>query len=245
MTPRTKTLITLSLVLALTVFANIGLWLDARFEKVKWLNIPPAPDISTALIASLGDPQLAYRMNGLTIQNMGDTGGRVINLRDYDYNALGQWFMLQHRLDPVSGFTPFLAGYFFGAIKGHPEKLYPVIDYLEVAAGDGAGQKWRFLSHAAFLARFKLKDTDRALDLAYKLAALKNPDMPSWTRQYPVFILNARGEKEAAYQTMVNLLKSSAQSLHPNEVNATLAYLCEQILSEQEAKADPLCKDYK
>lgn len=230
------------LVFAVLITLNITLWTGLRHEKIIWRNVPPTPGVSGALWTSLGDPQFSYRIYGITIQNMGDTGGKVINLADYDYEALGRWFFLEHTLDPESGFMPLLAGYFFGAIRGHPEKLPPVIDYLEVAAGDGKGEKWRFLAQAAFLARFKMHDLDRALELANKLASFKNPKMPLWARQMPVFVLTARGEKEAAYQLMINMLKTELASLHPSEVNATLDYICTRILSEKEAAEDPLCQ---
>lgn len=237
------------LLLAFTCFAvfliaNIALWSSVRTEKVIWRNVPPTPSVQGALWSSLGDKQLAYRTYGITIQNMGDTGGKITNLADYDYEALGKWLRLGHVLDPQSNFLPFLAGYFFGAIREHPEKLPPIIDYLELAAGDGRGNKWRFLGHAAFLARFKMNDMDRALELANKLAAFDRPDMPLWARQMPAFILTARGEKEAAYELMVTMLKSEAGSLHPNEVNATLDYICTRILSAQEAAQDALCKNH-
>ena len=228
---------------ALIICLNITLWSSVRNVQVQWSNVPPTPSVAGALWSSLGDPQLAYRSYGITIQNMGDTGGKVLSLAEYDYDALGKWFRLQHALDPDSGFTPFLAGYFFGGVKD-PEKLPPIIDYLELAAGNGEAQKWRFLGQAAFLARYRMNDIDRALELANKLANFDNPDMALWARQLHVVILNAQGEKEAAYEIMVNLLRTEADSLHPNEVNATLAYICETILDEQEAKADPLCKDF-
>ncbi len=236
-----KTYLMLTGFFALSIALNIALWSSVRTVRVEWRDVPPTPSVSAALWSSLGDRQLAYRSYGTMIQNMGYTGGTITSLKDYDYNALGLWFRLAHKLDPKSDFMPLLAGYAFGSLRGHPEKLPPIIDYLELAAGNGEGQKWRFMGQAAFLARFKMNDMDRALELARKLAAFKNPDMASWARQMPVFILNAQGEKEAAYAFMLNLLKTESHNLHPNEVNATLAYICEQILDEHEAAVEPLC----
>ena len=236
----TKSKIVLITLFAITIALNIALWSSVRSVLLEWTNVPPPPSVTRALWSSLGDPQFAYRSYGIMLQAMGDTGGRVINLAEYDYETLGRWFRLTYELDPVSDFAPFLAGYFFGAVKT-PEKLPPIIDYLELAAGDGEGQKWRFLGQAAFLARFKMKDMERALELAHKLSAFENPDMATWARQMPVFIMTAQGEKEAAYDLMINILKSDADNLHPNEVNATLEYICTRILNEQEAMANPLC----
>jgi hypothetical protein len=236
-----KTLLILSALFALSITLNVALWFSVRSVQVEWKSVPPTPGLSGALWTTLGDAQFAFRSYGIMIQNMGDTAGRTTSLRDYDYNALGKWFRLSHELDPESGFMPLLAGYVFGAVRERPEKLLPVIDYLELVAGNGEGEKWRFLAHASFLARYRMNNMNKALDLAYKLAAFENPDMPGWARQMPVFILTAQGEKQAAYEYMVNLLKSEADNLHPNEVNATLDYICTQILDKREAMADPLC----
>ncbi len=242
MTYAQKNFIGLAVLFAISIALNVMIWFSVRSVQVEWKNVPPTPSVSGALWSALGDSQLAYRGYGVMIQNMGDTGGKIIGLKEYDYEALAKWFRLEHQLDPDASFMPMLAGYFFGAIKDHPEKLPPLVDYLELAAGDGEGKKWRFLGQAAFLARYKMNDPERALELAYKLAAFKNPDLPQWARQMPVSILKTQGEKEAAYEFMVNLLKTEADSLHPNEVNATLHYICTQILDENEAAIDPLCR---
>ena len=238
-----KTFAILFALFAVTICLNVSLWSNLRPVKIEWRNIPPTPGLSGALWSSLGDAQFAYRMYGIAIQNMGDTAGRITNLREYNYADLQKWFYLQHKLDPDSSHTPYLAGYFFGGVRD-PEKLRYIVDYLVLAAGDGEGQKWRFLGQAAFLARFKMNDMDLALKLARKLSNFDNPDLATWARQMPVFILTAQGEKQAAYTMMVNLLKSDMDKLHPNEVNATLDYLCTRILNEREAMADPLCKDF-
>lgn len=238
-----KIIAMLAALLILSIAANVVLWSSVRNVKIEWRNVPPTPGLSGALWSALGDPQLAYRSYGIMIQNMGDTGGRVTNLRKYDYDALGRWFQLEHRLDPLSDFMPYLAGYVFGGVRDAPEKVAPVVDYLEQAAGQGQGEKWRFLVHAIFLARYRMNDMPKALELAKKLDAYDNPDMPAWAHQMHIFILNAQGEKQAAYSLMLNLLKTEGETLNPYEVNATLSYICEQILNPDEAAIDPICKD--
>lgn len=226
------------------VLLNALVWHSVRPVMARWMNVPPAPALAGASLTGIGDTQFAYRIYGIMMQNFGDTGGRTTALADYDYEALGDWLMLQHRLDPVSDYTPFLAAYVFGGSQ-KPEKLGPVIRYLEVAAGDGEGQKWRWLAHAVYLARFRMNDMDMALRLAHKLAAFKNPEMASWARQAPVFVMTAMGDKEAAYALMMSLITSDADKLHPNEVNAMVDYLCTRILDKKQAENHPLCADLK
>lgn len=224
------------------LLANVAIWHDVRSVIARWTNVPPAPPLSAAGLAGLGDRELAYRIYGISIQNFGDTGGRTTPLADYDYEALGRWFMLQHALDPASDYAPFLAAYVFGGSQ-KPEKLGPLIRYLEVAAGDGEGEKWRWLGQAVYLARFRMNDYDTALRLARKLAAFKNPDMAPWARQAPVFVMTAMGDKEAAYVMMMSLISSGVGKIHPNEINAMVDYLCTRILDAAQAAKHSLCAE--
>ena len=79
--------------------------------------------------------------------------------------------------------------------------------------------------------------------MADELAALPNDDMPGWARRMKVNVLNQKGEKQAALELMLGILKDKADPLHPNEVNAMVAYICEQILDPEEAKSHSLCKN--
>jgi len=233
----------LLLVFFLCLAMNTVFWGHARSIRLQWDNVPPVPSRTSALWAGLGDEQLAYRLYGLFIQNMGDTGGRATNIKEYDYNKLKEWFLLQYELDSRSNFTPFLAGYFFGN-NTNPQQLAHLVDYLEVAAVDDKGEKWRFLAQAAFLARFKMQDLDRALQLSQKLANLNNPEMPGWARQMPARILTAKGENEAAFELMVSMLLTERENLHPNEVNAMLDFICTRTLPKDDPRIVDICKDY-
>ncbi len=233
---------TLELLLAIVLFVNVLAWFYARDFKARWINVPPAPGEAGAVVLTLGDKQMAYRALGLMLQNLGDMGGRSTALKDYDYGELTKWFFLMDRLDPVSDFVPFLAAYYFGSSQD-PEKLRPMLDYLLTVGRRPEGEKWRWLAQGVFLARYQMKDMDKALELAHVLAEVENEDMPGWARQMPGFVLAAKGEKEAAYAIMMETLKSSADKLHPAEVNYMREYICTRILDEDEARGHSLCQD--
>ena len=55
-------------------------------------------------------------------------------------------------------------------------------------------------------------------------------------------VLNARGEKEASYQLLVSILRDKGDQMPIAEVNATRAYICEQILTPEQVKENPLCE---
>ncbi len=237
-----KDKLSIKILLSLALLLNLGLWLSVRGVQARWGNVPPVPNVKYADSYGLGDAQLSYRIIGLMLQNLGDTGGRTIALKDYDYDELTKWFFLQDKLDPKSDYTPYLAGFYFSGLQ-EPQKYVPVLDYLEMVGARPYGQKWHFLVQAIYMARFVIGDMDRALEMAYKLARINNPDMPNWTRQMPAFVMTAQGKKEAAYALMVEILRTSADKLSPNEVNALRAYVCDRILEKNEADINPLCKN--
>jgi len=233
---------TVWIILIVALIGNIGLWLLTKNYKSKWANVPPAPTKLAASGAGLGDSTFAYRSYGIMLQNMGDSGGRVTSLRDYNYDNISDWFMLLHSFDQTSNFVPYIASYYYGGLDKHTERLNPLVDYLAIAGNSTEGEKWRWLAQAAYLARFKVEDLDRALELARQLAVLDNPKIPGWAKHMEANVLNARGEKEASYQLLVSILRDKGDQMPIAEVNATRAYICEQILTPEQVKENPLCE---
>jgi len=238
----TQTISVLKIALTITVLINIVFWFHSRNIKSQWLNVPPVPSTFSALSSTLGDKQFASRVISIMIQNLGSTGGRVTPIKDYDFEKLGDWMMLNYSLDPQSSLTPYMAAYYFGASQD-PTKIRPIIDYLRIVGNSAEKEKWRWLAQAVYLARFKLNDLTLAMEMAKELEKIPNDDMPGWTRSMSVNILNQQGEKEAALELMLGILKDKSDQLHPNEVNAMVAYICEQILDPDQAKSHALCID--
>ena len=223
------------------VILNVMVWLSVRDVQGRWLNVPPVPSDISATAATLGDTQFAYRTVGVMLQNLGDTGGESRALKEYDYERLNEWFFLADRLDPKGHFVPFIAAFYFGAVQD-PEKLAPLLDYLKVVGSRPGEERWRWLAQAVYLARYKMNDLDKAYELAVALASLEDDDRPAWAQQMPAFILNAKGSKEEALAVMLEILKTSVDKIHPNEVNFTRDYICTRILDPQESRDHPLCQ---
>ncbi len=233
------------LIFFIFLIGNAGLWLVLRQTQAKWMNVPPVPGKNAVYASALGDGKFAYRSLGIMLQNLGDTGGRSTSLHEYDYDALGRWFFLMDSLDHRSNYLPYVAAYYYGALEGEPDKLRNVVKYLHAVGLSIKNEKWRWLAHAVHLARFKMNDLNLSYSMAKELAALADEpgaDLPNWARQMPAFVLNQQGEKEAAYQLMLEILSSVGDKLHPNEINHTRGYICEQILTPEEAKDNPICQ---
>lgn len=224
--------------------AQGGVWILLREQQAKWAGVPPLPHSSSAL--AFGDAQLAYRTTSLMLQNMGNMSGLTTRLRDYDYDALGTWFWLADGLDSRSNATPYLAAYYFSAVQD-TQKLAPLVDYLAKVGArpeEANGMKWRWLGQAVFLARYKMKDMERAQSYARTLShiAATRGDLPLWARNAQAMVATAMGEKDMALGMLLDILKNHADELDPTEVNATAAYICTQILTAQEAQGNALCK---
>lgn len=231
-------------ILLLVLVANIGLWFHSRHIRPYWGNVPPVVSERSAVISALGDRQMAYRATGLMLQNIGTTGGKDQPLQNYNYDMIGKWLMLGSRLDPVANYLPALAAYYYSATQ-NKASLGPIVDYLAEAGMRPEPHKWRWLAQAVYLARFELKDLNKALDLAHKLANLSRSDMPIWTRQMPAFVMNAQGDKRASYALMMGILSSSGKDLSPPEILFIRDYICDQVLSPAEALSEPLCNTVK
>lgn len=224
---------------------NIGLWTKTHTLRPAWGNVPPVTSEPGAAMMALGDRQLAYRMIAMMLQNLGNTGGDSTPLKNYNYNMLQGWFFLEDKLDPVADFIPNLAAFYFGATQTPKEQLGPVIDYLEIAGQRPGKDKWRWLAQAVYLARYKKEDLGRALQLANILSNLNQPDLPLWAKSMPAFVMRAKGDKQAAYEIMMNILSSGVRTLSPIEIRFLRDNICDQTLTPAQAAQNELCTKTK
>jgi hypothetical protein len=233
-------------VLAAGVMLSILLWAVTHKMQPIWPNVPPAPSAKTAPFLGLGDAQLAYRNMAYQLQVIGNTSGQSTPLYKYDYNRLGHWFQTLHHMDGRSDYVPYLAAYYFGATQDPKRQLPPVIDYLEMAGSAPYPGKWRWLAQATFQAYHKRGDHARGMELAHKLAALPQPDMPHWAKQMPAIVAGAKGDKETAVRLMSSILMATLhdpfKKPDPVEINFMVDFICNRMLTKPEAAKNDLCQ---
>ncbi len=201
---------------------QVAFWSQTRNLRAGWEGVPPVPSSQVALALALGDQQFLYRAAAFALQNMGDEGGRVTPLKNYDYQRLGRWFRLLDGFDAESEYLPVLVGYYFSQTP-NTEDVRVVISYLAHIAMRDPERNWRWLMHAVYLARHRVKDMRLALDLAYRAAALDAPGVPVWTKQMPAFVLTEIGEKDAARDLMEAILEDP--NIPPEEANFMRDYI--------------------
>jgi tetratricopeptide (TPR) repeat protein len=206
---------------------QVAFWMNTRDFKPELDVLPSLPGEQAVKATSFGDEQFYFRVLGLQIQNAGDTFGRTTPLKDYDYEVLQKWFYLLDSLSSESNFIPALAAYYFSQTQHTPDVRY-IVDYLVKHADRNPHDKWWWYSQAITLSRYKLKDNDLALGIAYKLAAVDNPDMPIWAKQAPAFILEDVGKTEEALIIIQDLLKNY-ENLSDGEKNFMYYYINERL----------------
>lgn len=211
----------------ITMGLQAAFWWQTRDVRAGWEGVPPAPSSRVAKGLALGDGQFLYRAATFVLQNMGDEGGRVTPLKDYDYQRLGQWFFLLDQFDPISEFLPVLVGYYYSQSQD-PDDVRVVISFLAHIAIRDPERNWRWLAHAIYLARHRVGDMNLALSLAYRMAAIKSPGVPIWARQMPAFVLAEVGEKEAARDLMEAIL-DSRPDLDPSEIQFMRDFIDNQL----------------
>lgn len=196
--------------------------------KEIWPGVPPTPSESAALFYGYGDRELTYRNIAMMLQNAGDTGGRTTNLKDYDYQTIEDWLWLSNKFNNKAGHIPTLAAYYFGAAKEN-DQLKHLVDYLAHVGLDNQNERWRWLAHAVFLARFKLEDQPRALELAQKLASISDEHMPGWTKVMPAYVMNTMGNKKEARDLFLLILADPNSFSDQADINQSCWYINENL----------------
>src|SRR3989338_2350178 len=232
------------LVLLGALLLNLAVWFYTSPRIPEWANVPLAPSTVGTTAAFLGDTELAYRSMALTLQSFGNDAGQVQALKDYNYENLGTWFDLTDSLNSKSDYVPFLAAYYFGGSQD-PSQLMPVINYLRRIGTYSEPDKWRYLGQAVFLAYHKMKNNELAMELAEELEKTYNPGMPAWPLQMRSILASKMGEKEMAYNMMLDALQNQKQGLDPVEINYMVDQICNHLITPEQRKTNPLCENVK
>jgi hypothetical protein len=237
-----KAAMRLKLFLAVLVLVNIAFWFYGRNIYAQWANVPPPPSQGAAAAVMLGDVQMSYRVWSVLVQNLGEYGGRSKSFDDYRYDYLIAWLDVLSAMDQHSDFAPFLASYYFSNVKD-AEKLKSLVLYIQRVSTKPDFEKWKWLAQAITVARFNLKDNDLALEMAHELAGMYEEGMPAWVKQMPAFILNAKGNKQEAFDVMMSILQSEVDTMHPAEIYFTKDYICTRLPDHANKGAVEFCDD--
>jgi hypothetical protein len=197
------------------------------------LPSPPAPGVLR--LVSFGEPAAAARVAMLYVQSFDLRAGNDTPYRDLDYGRLIGWLRAVLATDPRSQYPLFAAARIY-AENPDPRKARAALEFVYREFLRDPDRRWRWLAHAALLAKYRLKDLPLALRYATAVERLANaPDVPLWAKQMRLFILEDMNELQAAKVALGGLL-ASGQVKDPAELRFLRRRL-EQLQARIEAQS--------
>ena len=196
--------IVVALVAALLVQLALGMLRPRPIATAQALAAPPP--LALLRVAAAGEPIAASYLLTLDLQAYDNQPGISIPFRDLDYVRVIAWLSTIVDLDPRNQYPLLLASQVYAQVPDAKRQRL-MLDFVQrefVADPDG---RWRWLAHAAIMAKHRLHDPRLALTYAENIAQLAR-HAPSWARQMRIFILEDMGEVEAAKILLGGLLAS-------------------------------------
>ena len=204
--------------------------LRADLPREAFADLPPAPNSATLRLAAFGEDAAIARLAMLYLQSFDESGTNAIPYQRLDYVRLIEWLGSILDTDPRSGYPLFAAARVY-AENPDPAKARLALEFVYREFLKSPNTRWRWLAHAALLAKHRLKD----LPLARRYAAAidrytTDPSVPAWARQMEIFILEDMNELQAA-KIMLGGLLASGRITDPAE-----AKFLKQRLEQLEAR---------
>lgn len=161
-------------------------------------SLAAAPSVNSIQLSSLGEPITASGLLALRLQAFDNQPGLSIPFANLDYGRLSAWLDTLLALDPHSDYPLLMASYLYAQVPD-PARQRLMLDFSYRHFLADPAQRWRFLAHAALIAKHRLHDLPLALHYARAIQAhAAAPGIPHWASQMPIFILEDMGELEAA-----------------------------------------------
>lgn len=224
--------------LPMALLLALQIWFSASSEHLRPAieQMPPPPTETSLKALAFGDREFLYRYLGRWLQGVGDGGGRLLPLRDMNYDYVTGWLGALDALDDNrSEFVRSVGAYYFALVAISPDRIGKVYDYILANALRDPQREWRWLLWNARIARFPLNDRARVVDLARRIAAMPRRDgVPAWIKLVAVRLYQFAGDEAAARSVVEHL---SPQELA--EIQAARGRDAEQALSEHPQSTKP------
>lgn len=226
--------VALRLALLLALAAQL-LWHALRPDPVARVSeLPPAPPGALLRVLALGESTAAARAGLLWLQSFDDPPGVTVPLAQLDYERLASWLTLFLELDPRGQGPLLAASHVYTSVPSESRQRRMLALVHEQFLQDPA-RRWRWMAHAALLARHRLRDMPLALDYARALREhTPAQSLPGWARDLEVLLLEDICELEAA-RVLVGGLLASGSIADPAE----LAFLERKLAELESAEGCP------
>lgn len=172
---------------------------QARAEQ---LAAPAAPGVLRTL--SLAEPIVLAQLLTLYLQAFDNQPGISIPFRELDYPRVAQWLATILALDPVGQYPLLMASHLYAQVPDR-DKQRMMLEFVHRQFLADPDRRWRWLAHAAIMAKHRLDDVKLALVYAEDIARRARA-APNWAHQMRVFLLEDLGEVESAKILLGGLL---------------------------------------
>ncbi len=186
------------------------------------LDVPPSQRLADAL--GLGDRQLLFRAYALHVQGAGDTGGRIVPIKNYDFDRVVGWLDTMSDLDSKSQFPVGIGIRYFGASQDLAH-IAPIVRFAMRDVDKNPAEKWLWLYEAIYLARYRLGDLNLALEAANQLASYPDSQIPPIAKFSPALVLEEMGQWAEAGALVEGLLSRYGRMLSPDDEAWARRYL--------------------
>lgn len=206
---------TVSVLLAATLVAQIA-WHASRPAPVARADAlaPPYPVAATRALSG-NEPIAAAQLAALYLQAFDNQPGVSVPFRDLDYARVEQWLASMLDLDPRTHYPLMMASQLYAQVPV-AEKQRAMLDFVHRRFLEDPERRWRWLAHAAIMARHRLHDRGLALRYAGDIARHAR-SAPGWARQMRIFVLEDMGERESATILLGGLL-AEGEVTDPQEI---------------------------
>lgn len=195
-----------------------GVLLMAQLVLSSWQPAPAAsaqalPEIPVTTVlraASLGDPIPLAQLLTLYLQAFDNQPGISIPFVQLDYGRVEAWLGAALALDPAGQYPLLLAAQVYSQVPDRARQRH-MLEFVYRQFQADPDRRWRWLAHAAIMAKHRLQDRQLALQYARALREqATGPQVPGWARQMEIFLHEEAGEYAAARALLGGLLHSGA-----------------------------------
>ena len=195
------------------------------------LDLPDPPPRAALRLAAMGEPIATANLLSLYLQAFDTQPGISIPFKDLDYVKVESWLTSILELDPPGQYPLMMASQIYAQVPVM-EKQRQMLDFTYRKFLIDPNRRWRWLAHAAIMAKHRLSDPALALRYARALSERATaPSVPDWAKQMHIFVLEDMGEIETVKILLGGLLVSGTVT-DPHEVH----FLTERLKALQSAE---------
>ena len=192
-------------------------------------DLPAPMSVDAYRMVSLSEPIAMSKLLNLWLQAFDNQPGLSLSFHQLDYVRITRWLDIILTLDPRGSYPMLVAARVYGRVTDKTRQRI-MMDYIYKKFNEDPNRHWRWLAHAATVAKHSLKDMPLALKYARALAEKATAEhVPYWARDMHFILLEDMGEIETA-KVLVGGLIDSGEISDPYELN----FLTEKIRELEE-----------